>query len=454
VIYKRFSVGVAIRISLILANVVCLAFILARTELFFTQLVLVLVLIFQVYNLIHFVTRTNRDLAKLLLAIRHQDYSVGFLQQNYNDPSFGKLSDAFGQIIESYKEIEARKESQYQYFKLIVEHVQVGIISLNSRNEVTLMNKAAGQLLKVQHIPTWTHLQEQRAPFTQTVDNLLRGGSGLAEVPIDGETRQFSVGVTHVLLMGEPYRIITFGDIKNEIEGKEIEAWHKLIRILTHEMMNSVTPLVSLTETMLMILQEDDGSQKPLSAITEENISDIRFSLKTIQMRSGSILHFLNDYRQLTRIPVPRIEQVKVAELFESVARLMQGETAKYQVKLIVPAVPPDLTVRADAKLIEQVLINLLTNSLQALEGIENPLIELKVYTNESRMVLEITDNGKGIDADKLSKIFIPFYSTKKEGSGIGLPVSKQIMHMHGGSIKVQSQKGLKTTFGLYFPQN
>jgi nitrogen fixation/metabolism regulation signal transduction histidine kinase len=452
-VYKRFSVGVVIRIGLILANVVCLSFIFARTELFFSQLILLIFLALQVYNLIHFVMQTNRDLSKFLLAIRHHDYSSGFINLDNTTPTFQELSHHFQSVIDSYREVEARRESQFQYFKLIIEHVQVGIVSLNSNNEVVLINNAAEQLLKVRHILNWGHLQEKRAPFTDTADKLLRGGSGLAEVVIEGEKRQFSVGVNHILQMGEPYRIITFSDIKNEIEGKEIEAWHKLIRILTHEIMNSVTPVVSLTETMLMILEDENGHQKSLSAITEENIADICFSLKTIQKRSGGILHFLNDYRQLTRIPVPRVEQVKVAALFESVARLMQGEISKRNVKLVARPRSQELTVRADARLLEQVLINLLTNSLQALEGTQHPEIELAAYTKENRLILEVSDNGKGIDADKLGKIFIPFYSTKAEGSGIGLPVSKQIMLAHGGSIKVHSQKGTGTSFQLQFPQ-
>jgi nitrogen fixation/metabolism regulation signal transduction histidine kinase len=304
---------------------VCLAFIFARTSLFFTQVVLLLALFFQIYTLIRYVTRTNRELAKFLEAIRHHDYSLSFVNTSDTNAVFAELNQSFQLIVDSYKEVEARKESQYQYFKLIVEHVQVGIISLNSKNEVFLINKAAQSLLHLSHILHWKQLQDKRPAFAQIVDHLSRGGSSLAEVSVAGDIRQLSVGVNHVQLLGEPYRIITFGDIRNEIEGKEIEAWHKLIRILTHEIMNSVTPLISLTETMLMILEQEDGSQKPLSAITEENISDIRFSLKTIQKRSGGILHFLNDYRQLTRLPVPKMEKVRVAELFESVARLMQG---------------------------------------------------------------------------------------------------------------------------------
>lgn len=452
--YKRFSFGVAIRIVLLLANMVCLAFIFARTDLFFTQVILLFILIFQAYNLVRYVTQANRDLAKFLQAIKHHDYSLSFINQTDGSPAFEELNRTFQSVIDSYKEVEARKESQYQYFKLIIEHVSVGIISLNSKNDVVLINHAAEQLLKVRHILTWAQLQDTRTPFTQTVDYLLRGGRALAEVLIEEDKKQFSVGVNPVLLMGEPYRIITFGDIRDEIEGKEIEAWHKLIRILTHEIMNSVTPLVSLTETMLMILAQEDGSQKPLSALTEDDMADIRFSLKTIQKRSGGMLHFLNDYRQLTKIPVPKIEAVKIAALFETVTRLMQGEVNKHKVCLVVQPVIPEITLRADAELMEQVLINLLTNSLQALEGVQNPLIEIRAFTKDSRLIVEIADNGKGIEADKLDKIFIPFYSTKAEGSGIGLPVSKQIMHLHRGSIKVQSQKDIQTIFQLQFPQD
>jgi nitrogen fixation/metabolism regulation signal transduction histidine kinase len=453
-VYKRFSVGVVVRIGLILANVVCLAFIFARTDLFFSQLVLLFILSFQVYNLVQFVTQTTRELARFLQGIRHQDFSLSFAESAHQGLAFQELHQSFQEVIDSYKEIEARKESQYQYFKLIIEHVPVGIISLNSKNEVVLINKSAEQLLQVRNVLTWAHIAEKRTPFTKEVDMLAQGGSGLAELLIAAEQKQFSVGVTPVQLMGEPYRIITFNDIKNEIEGKEIEAWHKLIRILTHEIMNSVTPLASLTETMLMILEQEDGSQKPLSEVTEDNIEDIRLSLKTIQRRSGGILQFLNDYRQLTRIPVPQMALLKITDLFSSVARLMQGELNRYKVNLVISVLRPDLVIQADAKLLEQVLINLLTNSLQALDKVINPRIELKAFAKDTKHIIEVQDNGEGIDAEKLDKIFIPFYSTKSAGSGIGLPVSKQIMHVHRGSIKVQSQKGIGTKVELLFPVN
>lgn len=451
-VYKQFSVQVIVRVFVLLVTLVCLAYIFARTDLFFTQLILFLILTFQIYDLVRLVTQTNRNLAEFLLAIKNSDYSVNFLQQNNKGQGFQQLHASFQEIIHSYKAVERQKESQLRYFKLMIQQVDVGIISLSEKNEIVLSNKAAEHLLKIPYLQSWTQLQAKNAAFAQTITKLKEGGRQLIEVVTEEEVKQLSVQVSPVLLMGEPYLMITFQDIKREIEQKEIEAWHKLIHILTHEIMNSVTPVVSLTETMLMILEEQDGSQKKLADITEENIEDIRFSLKTIQRRSGSMLHFVNDYRKLTRLPTPQPEKVRVVDLFDAVSGLMQGEMSKHEIKLSVCIPDTTLTIEADVKLIEQVLINLLTNSIQALEGIASPVIELSSYTAGKHIIIEVSDNGKGIEQDKLDKIFIPFYSTKEKGTGIGLSLSRQIMNLHNATISVSSQKGIKTSFKLQFP--
>jgi two-component system, NtrC family, nitrogen regulation sensor histidine kinase NtrY len=274
----------------------------------------------------------------------------------------------------------------------------------------------------------------------------------LIELRLEQELKQLSIRIDTVVLLGEPIRILIFQDIKNEIEQKETEAWYKLIRILTHEIMNSLTPVVSLTETMLMILGQENGVLKEMANLTEENMEDLRFSLKTIQKRSTGLLHFLNDYRKLTRIPVPQVEPINVAGLVADVAALMQGEFSKQQVRFSSEIFPPDLTLQADPKLLTQVLINLFTNSLQALESVDNASISLQAHLKETQILVEVSDNGKGIDADKLDQIFIPFYSTKPEGSGIGLSLCRQIMNLHKGSIKVYSSKGVYTKVILSFP--
>lgn len=440
-VYKQFSAGVIIRMGLVMANMVCLAYIFARTDLFFTQILLLFALIYQIYNLIHFVTQTNRELSKFLLAIRHRDYSVSFDNRTLSGHEFRELNGIFKDIILSFQQVDAKRESQYRFFQRMFEQVNVGIISLDSKQEIVLMNKTARELLQVPEGISWQVLQTKRPMFTTIVDEQVRNNSYLTELKLEQEIKQLSIRIDTVVLLGEPMRILIFQDIKNEIEQKETEAWYKLIRILTHEIMNSLTPVVSLTETMLMILGGENGNPKEMASLTEENMEDLRFSLQTIQKRSTGLLHFLNDYRKLTRIPVPQIEPIHVAGLVADVAALMQGEFSKQQVKFSSEISPRELILQADPKLLTQVLINLLTNSLQALESIENAAISLQAHLNETQILMEISDNGKGIDSDKLDKIFIPFYSTKPEGSGIGLNLCRQIMNLHKGSIKVYSSK-------------
>ncbi|QHT71346.1 GHKL domain-containing protein [Rhodocytophaga rosea] len=451
-VYKQFSAGVIIRISLLLANMLCLAYIFARTDLFFTQLILLFALIYQIYNLIRFVTQTNRELSKFLLAIQHRDYSVTFDNHTLSGQNFRELNGVFREIVQSYQQVDAKRESQYQFFKRMFQQVNVGIISLDSKQEIVLMNKAAHELLQVPEGISWQVLQTKRPSFTTVVESEARNSSYLTELRLEEELKQLSIRIDTVVLLGESMRILIFQDIKNEIEQKETEAWYKLIRILTHEIMNSLTPVVSLTETMLMILGQEKGTPEEMATLTKENIEDLRFSLQTIQKRSTGLLHFLNDYRKLTRIPVPQVESINVAGIVADVAALMQGEFAKQQVNFHSEVKLDQLTIVADPKLISQVLINLLTNSLQALESVENAAISLQAHLKEQQVLIELKDNGKGIDADKLDKIFIPFYSTKPEGSGIGLSLCRQIMGLHNGSIKVYSSKGIYTRVVLSFP--
>ncbi|HRX01316.1 MAG TPA: HAMP domain-containing sensor histidine kinase, partial [Cyclobacteriaceae bacterium] len=253
------------------------------------------------------------------------------------------------------------------------------------------------------------------------------------------------------LILDKPHKLITFQDINSEIEQKEIEAWHKLIRILTHEIMNSVTPIASLTETMQTLLEDKNGNQRKAQEISDETIKDILFSLKTIHKRSEGLLSFVDTYRKLTKIPQPTLETFHVRDMLEQISTLMHHHLKGTSVKFEVNATPTDLLVHADPKLIEQVVINLVTNSIHALENKPDGLITLNAYEENNRIVVEVSDNGKGIPEKELEEIFVPFFSTKKEGSGIGLSLSKQIMSLHGGTIKVKSQPGVGTSFFLNF---
>jgi signal transduction histidine kinase len=293
-------------------------------------------------------------------------------------------------------------------------------------------------------------LLEVRNPaFTKEIEHLGSNGKKLVELKVRDETRFLSVDVHTLFLLDKSIKLVTIQDINPEIEQKEIEAWHKLIRILTHEIMNSVTPISSLTETMQSLLEDKSGNEKAITSLTQETVSDIRFSLTTIQKRSDGLLHFVENYRKLTKVPKPALEKILVRTFLTTIEKLMLHELTRKNISIAVSG--DESYAEMDPALIEQVLINLITNSIHALDGVDNPKIEIRVYGQDRQTIIEVADNGKGIQSKELSEIFIPFFSTKKEGSGIGLSLSKQIMSVHGGSIKVRSQVNAGTTFFLHF---
>lgn len=446
---KRFALLVIIRIVLLMLTLTALAFIFAKTELFFNQIILVSVIIIQVSELIRFITYTNRELAKLLLAIRYSDFSISFKGKK-RGKSFQELQEAFVEIIDAFKKVSVEKEAQFKFLKVIVDHINVGIIAIKEDYEIELMNQSATDTLKVSVPNYWKQFQQLLPHFAEEITHMDDNERKLMELNIKGDALQISVHLTKIKILNYRYNIITFQDIKNEIEQKEIEAWHKLIRILTHEIMNSVTPITSLSETMLMLLQTEERKQKPISEVTEEDMEDLTFSLNTIQKRSEGLLHFVDDYRRLTKIKRLELEKLPVKAVVEDITNLLQSEFKRENVGLKTN-IQSDFEIAIDEKLIAQVLINLLTNARHAVEDVENPEVKIKAYYEDRNKIIEIQDNGCGIEPQKMDQIFIPFFSTKEQGSGIGLSLSKQIMKKHKGDLKVRSEQGQGSSFFLVF---
>lgn len=410
-----------------------------------------LLIVFQVIELIRFVNRTNRELAKLFLAIKHADFSITFSHGRLGR-SFKALEESFTEVINAYKNVKIEKEAQFHFLQMMVNHLQTGVISLENETNLTLINPAAERFLQVKGIRNWRIIRERNPSFTKELNVIGSNGRKLVEFKSNGETRTLSVEVTTQYILDTPYRLITLQDINSEMEQKEIEAWQKLIRILTHEIMNSVTPISSLTETMQSMLEDGKGNHKPINEISEEAITDILFSLKTIQKRSDRLLTFIDDYRKFARTPKPAPENTDIRELFETVHALMRRQLDLQGIRLNQRIDPGITYAWLDRTLIEQVLINLITNSVHALADSSDPKITLLAYQRENYTIIEVADNGKGIPEKELHDIFIPFFSTKKEGSGVGLSLSKQIMNLHEGKITVNSKVGKGTSFYLHFP--
>ena len=447
----RFSIYIIIRVTLLVSMSLIFGIILAQPEYFFSQVIVVAVIVLQMIEMIHFARRSNKELTKFILAIKYGDVSVNFSGDQLGR-DFRDLADSFREVIAAFNKVKIEKESQYLLLQAIIDKISFGIIAFNEDDEILLINKSAFNYLKIERTKDWNYIKKQNSEFTSQIENMAQDGRKLVELGSGSNTRQLSVYNHTIVLMEKNCRVITFYDIQDEIEQKEIEAWYKLIRILTHEIMNSATPLTSLTDTILMLLENHNGSQKNLRDITEENIQDVRSSVNTIKKRTVGILQFVDAYRKLTDIPHPEFEKIGIRELMDSVLSLLEPEFKKRKINNNVTIDPLDLQLKCDKMLFEQVLINLLTNSIYALDKQPDPTIEINVSQNGSKVMFQVKDNGKGIEAEVLKKIFIPFFSTRDGGSGIGLSFSKFVILQHSGRIRVESKIDKGTLFIIELP--
>jgi len=412
----------------------------------------------QVYFLIHYVNNTNYSLVKFLDALKTEDYSVYFSPSKRGD-SFAKVYDDFNLIIKIFKRNKIEKEAQYKYFKYILEHVNLGIISIkkedlfneHSDSEILFLNKAACQILEQPQHKYWHRIASHIPWFDKEVKALVEGGKSLVDFGDDIERKQLSLEVMEIQILEAPYLIIAFQDIRSEIEQKEIEAWHNVIRILAHEMLNSFTPVSSLASTIKSLTESETGQPKKAEDFDEEDISDINTAASTIKKRSDGLLVFVEDYRTISNVPLPKLEAVNVKKFIGEMQLLMSSSVLSAGVDLKVMPIPANASINIDRKLVEQVIINLINNSVYALRGVKDPRITLSCLIEPERILILVNDNGNGIEEKILNQIFIPFYTTKKNGSGIGLSLSKNIMKKHGGNLLVNSEVGVSTTFTMIF---
>jgi len=448
----RYSLFIVFRIILIVTMSLIFGVVFFKSDYFFTQVITGLLVIGLTIELIRFARRSNKELTKFILAIKYGDVSVNFSGDELGR-DFRELAGSFREVIQAYNKVKIEKESQFQLLQAIIDKISFGIIAFNEDDEILLINQSALNQLKIERTKDWNYIKKQKTDFTEQIENMASDGRKLVEMGSGLNTQQLSVYNHTIVLMEKLCRVITFFDIQDEIEKKEIEAWYKLIRVLTHEIMNSATPLISLTETILMLLEDQKGQQKELSEITVRNIKDVRFSVNTIKKRSEGILQFVDAYRKLTDIPHPEFQNVEVNDLVGSAISLLEADLKKRGIQISCEVIPDGLQLYCDKNLIEQVLINMITNSMFALVGRDQPFIKIISFDTQSRVILHIEDNGKGIAQEVLQKIFIPFFSTREGGSGIGLSFSKFVILQHGGRIKVESKTNESTKFIIDLPK-
>lgn len=408
--------------------------------------------VFQIKQLIDLVDQSNKDIASFLDSISFDDFSASFKTESH-DPYVQRFHQELNEALTRLRNSRQEKDTEYLFYKNIVMHVGIGLVIFNdTTGKIEIFNSAARKLLKVNNANALGDLKEVDPNLVHTFLRLKTGGRELMRLKVGEDIVQLSIYAIELTLRGENMKLISLQNIQSELEEKEMEAWQNLVRVLTHEIMNSVTPISSLAGTMEAEIN-DHLKGPDEKSLQKDQLSDIHLSLQTISKRSENLIQFVKEFRSLTHIPKPRLQTFLVCTLLDEICMLHKNELAEKKIKLSVNIDPPDLTLLADRGLIEQVLINLVKNAIQSFdEDQEAKVITVTAsVTEKSRPVISVRDNGSGIDPEALEKIFIPFFTTKKSGSGIGLSLSRQVMRQHQGTLTVKSTVGEGTEFFMRF---
>jgi nitrogen fixation/metabolism regulation signal transduction histidine kinase len=438
-VFKNFRFQVILRGIAIGVTSVGLAWSIYLTTYIMTPLVFGLATLLQLIALIYYVEGSLKEVKRFSDSFIDSDYMRKF-DDTDKGQLFKDLGLTFNRIIDDFKRIRIEKEEHYRYLLQVNKHVSIGLICFKEDGRVDLMNQAAASLLNTPMLDRMEHLQHHDEPFHHMLTGMKSGEKKLIKSSFTKEKRDLAIVANKFILNSEEYTLISLQDIRAELDANEMTAWQKLIRVLTHEIMNSVTPVVSLTTAMKMMMEDEEGKPVKVNELDKETGEDIYRSVFAIESRGKGLLSFVNAYRDYTNPPQPEFESVNLFSLTHDVVQIMKSTMEG--VNLIIDHESKEGTlVQADNTLISQVLINLIKNAKEALADVEKPEIKLLIENNSARTVVRVKDNGPGISADVKEEIFVPFFTTKEKGNGIGLSLSKQIMKAHHGDLTLDSDE-------------
>ncbi|MFO7924991.1 MAG: ATP-binding protein [Bacteroidales bacterium] len=449
-VYKNFRIVTLFRILLLTASIFIFVYTIMHYSFYITPVLIGLLIVIQILLLYKYVDKVNRDLTTFLESIRFSEFTLTFQTRGLGS-SFDELNKAFNDVIKDFQKVRSEKEEHFQYLQSVVQNIDVSILAYQRDGTVEMVNKSAKKLFQVSSLRNIHSLNSLSDELVNTLIEIKPGENKLVRVQEQDDLLQLAIFATELKIHNKEIILSTIKNIQNVLEEQETEAWQKLIRVLTHEIMNSITPIASLSSTLDLMLKSitSEETSKPLDM---ESVSEIQQALQTINKRSTGLLHFVNTYRNLTRIPKPNFRIFPVKDLINNVQLLMEEELRQNEIKLITSVIPPDIEFSADEQLLEQVMINMVKNAIQALSNRPDPKIVIKGFINKrGRLTIQVKDNGQGILKEVLDKIFIPFFTTRPKGSGIGLSLSRQIMRLHGGTISASSEPDVGTTFTLTF---
>jgi two-component system nitrogen regulation sensor histidine kinase NtrY len=448
-VYRSLFIQVLLRVILILVNAIGFSWVLVSTRNWYTIMTLGVIIIFQTWLLVRYLNRTNRIMGDFIQRLREKESTSRSLLEIESGP-FQQFGQILHEINELIQDARIEKENQFLYLQYIIEHVGIGLLAIDEAGKIRLINKAALDLFRLEELKHIKNLNLVREGMDKSLRELRPEQQQLMKINISGSIIQLSVKASEFRILDNWIKLVSFQDIKAELDQKELESWQKLIRVLAHEIMNSITPINTLTETMIKQSRQHEKAVRQWQGGSEyfDNMVD---GLHLIRERGSGLIEFVQKYRHLSKLPTPNFSEIDLNNFLGGIGRLFKKDMEEKGIAFSTTVHPDNLTLKADRKLIEQVLINLVKNAMEALSETPDRQIKILAETENDTVRIRVRDNGPGIPESIIDQIFIPFFTTKEEGSGIGLSLSRQIMRLHQGTIDIQSTPSEETNIVLRF---
>ena len=396
------------------------------------------------------INRTNKELTRFLDAARYADFSQRFSFKGMGT-GFDGLGLTFTDILGRQRSIRAGQEQEVRHLRALIEHIPVPLMTLHGDDAVALQNNAARRLFGSAHVVRLQDFKQFGEGFYKTVSEAVPGSRELVTFSVEGVGYQLTMAISEIIVAGDSQRLVSLQDIQSELDSTQAEAWQDLVLVLTHEIMNSITPVTSLAMTAKDVVADVAQKTGPESPIATD-LEVLQNAVSTLARRSDSLMQFVESYRQVTRMAPPVKKRIWFGDMFEAVCRLVIAEWPEDSVSLVQQVTPAGLDVYADRDLLEPVLLNLLHNAWYATQGCDNPEIQLTGRLNRrGNVIIEVSDNGPGVPEEIARKIFVPFFTTRRGGSGVGLALARQVMTAHSGFVRVATNEGGGAKFTLTF---
>lgn len=444
-IFNSFKAAVIFRVLLLAASVFLAFFTGFALHLYTLAGLLLAIFLMQTLELIRYINRLDLEMKQFTQAVHYRDFTQ-YYSIKHSPVLLRELRRAFNEVNTTFQQLNAEKEAQYQHLKTILEMIDTGILSYDEDGEVKWMNESFRKMFALPGLKNLSGLVSRNPQLQTLLDEAQLGNNRLVQLHTGRTTMKVLTSVARFKVGGKINHLLAVKNINEAVEETETLAWQKLLRVLTHEIMNSVAPITSLAETLKQRIATLEGVSDA------EVLEDMSLSIEVIRSRSEGLMKFADTYRSISKVTQPSLSSVRIIDLFQQIERLMKRDLERQEIAFSCKLREQGMSAEIDVALVEQVILNLVLNAADAIRNQTEKKITLLSYLNEQeRVVIELTDNGPGVPDELRDTIFVPFFTTKKAGSGIGLSLSKQIMLLHKGNIVLDAAPGGGSTFRLIF---